>query len=100
MTIPLNLSPKEALQAILKICYESSEYSRRTQAIHETAMIALGFTFEQRQTRHVKAMMRSEEYKESIKAVGTGEAKRQFKQACEDDTGEKRMSYKNHLVKG
>lgn len=89
---------RNALEKILKICYESSEYSRRTQAIHEEAMKALGLTESQRQTRHVKAMMRSEQFKEDRK-ISAGMARKAHKEAVEADTGEPRTSYKKHLVK-
>jgi hypothetical protein len=78
----------KALQDILKICAESSEYTRRTQAIHDIAMRGLGMTENQRAERHTKAAMRSEEYKEARNHGGCRKAKRAHIAACERDTGE------------
>ena len=73
-------SHREALSKILRICHESSEYSRRMQTIHEIAMESLGLTYNQRQERHVKAMMRSERYKEQRKLVGQSAAKTELRE--------------------
>jgi hypothetical protein len=91
---------RQALEKILKICNESSEYTRRTQAIHETAMVALGLTAGQRETRHIKAMMRSEQYKEDRNNRGAGVARRTFIAAVEADTGEPRERCTKQYVKG
>ncbi len=91
---------REALVKIMKICNESSEYNRRTQAIHEEAMQAVGLTESQRQERHVKAMMRSEQFKEDRKTMSGAQCRRAFKESTEADTGEDRISIKHNLVKG
>lgn len=94
------MTHKDALEKILKICHESSDYSRRTQAIHECAMVALGLTHSQRQERHVKSMMWSENYKENRRLSGESVAKKLFVIAVESGTGEKRINYNKHLVEG
>ncbi len=99
MSVPTTLNHREALELICKVCYESSEQSRRLQVVHEAAMVALGYVLSQRQTRHAKAMQRSEEFKENMKVIGTGEAKRQFKQQYELDTGMKRQQYKKWVLR-
>jgi hypothetical protein len=90
---------RNALYEIIKICFESSEYSRRTQAIHEKAMVALGFTESQRIERHTKAMMWAEEFKENRK-WSAGDARRTHKERVEEYTGEPRTAYKKHILKG
>ena len=82
---------KACLEKILRVCYESSEYSRRTQVIHNEVMIALGFTANQRKERHDKALMRSEAYKESKQHLGMSAAKKLFISGIEVELGERRM---------
>lgn len=79
---------REALQAICKICAESSQYSRRMQSIHNVAMTSLGLTENQRQERHNKAEQRAEQYKEDRQAHGESHAKKLHILSCEADTGE------------
>lgn len=43
---------REALERIMQLCSEGQSYTRRTQAIHEVAMKALGLTANQRRERH------------------------------------------------
>lgn len=47
---------RQALDAILRLCSTSTGYTRRIQQIHETAMIGLGMTQNQREGRHKKLM--------------------------------------------
>lgn len=75
---------REALVQIMKICNESSVYSRRIQTIHETSMVAIGLTYNQRQERHIKAMMRNEAYVEQMKTDGIAAAKKAVKQVIKD----------------
>jgi hypothetical protein len=89
------MSYKEALEKIMRICYESSEYGRRVQHIHETAMIALGLTENQRAERHIKASIRSEAYRDATKKVGRAQAKKNLTKEVEEESGEKRMKYKS-----
>lgn len=89
---------REALEKILKICYESSLYNRRVQRIHEEAMVALGLTESQRKERHVKAAMRAELHKENTRNKGAGHADREHKRLCEEDTGEERMKCRRQFV--
>lgn len=49
---------REALSKIMEICAFASTYTRRTQQIHEVAMIALGLTANQRHARHVATLER------------------------------------------
>ncbi len=65
-----DISYKEALERILILCNNSTRYSRRTQSVHNTAMIALGLTFNQRAERHTKIMQRVEQYNEIVKTEG------------------------------
>ena len=69
-------------------------------AVLEVAAIALGLTEAQRQEIQTKTMMRSEQYKENRKVIGTGEAKRQFKAEVELETGEKRQQHRDFQLKG
>ena len=73
------VSYKDALNSIMRVCSESSDYSRRVQTIHMAAAYALGYTEVQRGTIHDKTLMRSEEYKERRSVVGEGQAKRELK---------------------
>ena len=50
---------REALEHIMRLCGESRTYTRRTQTIHEVAMMALGMTKNQRQERHIAIMQRT-----------------------------------------
>lgn len=45
-------NPRDALEFIMKVCNHSSQYTRRTQTIHEAAMFGLGMTQPQRNRRH------------------------------------------------
>lgn len=82
------MNHREALNKIIRICGESSEYSRRTQTIHELAMQALGLTENQRENRHTIAAMRSEKYKEDRESVGVSSAKQMFKNIVKDNPDE------------
>lgn len=82
------MTHRDALFRIIKICNEAAQYSRRTAAIHNTAMEALGFTEGQRQERHVKALQRFEQWQIDCKEVGRGQADRNHRSRVEEDTGE------------
>lgn len=45
-------NPRDALEFIIRACNQSSQYTRRTQTIHEAAMFGLGMTQPQRNRRH------------------------------------------------
>lgn len=49
---------RETLDHILRICFDSRTYTRRTQQIHEVAMQGLGMTANQRKDRHLEIMGR------------------------------------------
>lgn len=93
------MTHREALQQIMRICYESSEYSRRVQHIHDVAMTAIGLTKSQRDERHIKAAMRAEAYKESTRVIGRSKAKKEFVQQVEEESGETRMKFKS-IIEG
>lgn len=78
-------SYKDALEQILKVCYESSDYSRRIQTVHFLAMKSLGFTENQRNERHTRAMMRSEQYKEDRRIVGESKAKKVLRETIKGE---------------
>ena len=90
MEAPDNM--RDALYSIMKVCEHSSDMSRRVQCIFETAMLALGLTFSQRQERHIKALQRSEQYKEARKIIGASKAAKLHKELVLADTGEEKVS--------
>lgn len=49
---------RQALEKIMRICAESRTYSRRTQAINNEAMTALGMTANQRHEVHMRIFER------------------------------------------
>lgn len=54
---------REALYEIAGMCLQSTTYTRRTQAIHETAMVALGMTASQRNERHTRAQKHADDHR-------------------------------------
>ena len=91
----LNTTHREYLEQIMRICYESSDYSRRVQSIHNIAMTALGLTENQRAERHIKAAMRSEAYKERRNSLGGSVAKKQLTKELEEESGLPRVKCKS-----
>ncbi len=92
------MSHREALESIIKICRESSEFSRRTQACLNTAMIALGYTENQRTTVFTKCAMRAEKFKELKNSEGVSAAKKYMKDAVLEDTGEPKQQIKKKVM--
>lgn len=78
-------SYKDALEQIMKVCGESSDYSRRVQSIHSLCMMGLGMSENQRTERHTRAMMRSEQYKEDRRIVGESKAKKVLRETIEGE---------------
>lgn len=78
------MSHKEALNKILQLCNSTSHYTRRTQTIHEIAMAALGLTFNQRNERHTKIMMRCERFKENLRKGGSSLAQGELKKELQN----------------
>lgn len=93
------MTHRKALEDIMRICYESSEFNRRIQNVMEISMLALGMTLSQRNEKHIKAAMRSEAYKESAKINGRGAAKKHLVQEIEEESGEKRSKCKSIVEK-
>lgn len=80
---------RETLEIILKVCAESSDYSRRTQFINSEVMKILGFTEGQRVARHDRILQRSEQYKENRSMLGKSRARQELREqqmedACDD----------------
>lgn len=78
-------SYKDALEQIMKVCSESSDYSRRVQTIFSLAMCGLGLTANQREILHTRAMMRSEQYKEDRRIVGESKAKKVLRETIKGE---------------
>lgn len=87
MNTHVSTTHREYLEQIMRICYESSDYSRRVQHVHELSMTALGLTESQRAERHIKAAMRSEAYKERRNTLGVSVAKKQLIKEIEEESG-------------
>ena len=81
---------REALQAIVKTCSESSDFSRRIQSVLNTALIALGYTENQRANHFGKCLQRSEQYKETKRLLGESRARKELAEAVLQDKGEVR----------
>lgn len=82
-------SYKDALWSVIKICEESSDYSRRSQCMHNLSMVALGLTEGQRIERHERTLQRSEKYKENRSMIGKSRARQELREqqmedACND----------------
>jgi transcriptional regulator with AAA-type ATPase domain len=81
-------SYKDALQSIVKIATESSDFSRRTQAMLAMATYALGYTEQQRNDIHERTLQRSEKYKEKRSMVGKSRAMQELReQQAEEGLG-------------
>lgn len=78
-------SYKDALEQIMKVCNESSDYSRRNATVHELAMCGLGMTANQREQRHTRAMMHSDQYKEDRRIVGESKAKKVLRESIKGE---------------
>lgn len=89
---------RESLQSIVKIASESSEFSRRTQAILNEALLALGYTEGQRAIHFVRCLQRSEQFKEIRKNRGHKEATKWIAEATLEDTGEERVRVKQPIA--
>lgn len=53
---------RDALYDIANLCIKSRQYTRRTQSIHNIAMVALGMTDGQRVERHQQAVKFAADY--------------------------------------
>ncbi len=79
---------RDALIAIINICEKSENYSRRTQSIHNKAMIAIGFTESQRASRHASVLSRASQLKQDSFLNGISYAKREWKRRLKEETQE------------
>lgn len=95
MNTHVSTTHREYLEQIMRICYESSNYDRRVQTVHNLSMIALGLTESQRAERHIKAAMRSEAYKEQKRTEGRSVAKKQLIKEIEEESGMPRVKCKS-----
>jgi transcriptional regulator with AAA-type ATPase domain len=83
--VSIPMSHREALENILKICSESSDYSRRVQHIAYQSMMALGMTDSQRIDRHNRILQRSEQYKENRSMIGKSRARQELREQQSDE---------------
>lgn len=85
-SVSIPMTQREALENILKICSESSDFSRRMQHVAYQSMVALGMTSNQRAARHDKILQRSEQYKESRSMIGKSRARQELREAQVEDS--------------
>ncbi len=93
------MTHNQALREIVKVAKESSDFSRRMQCVLNTAMLALGYTENQRRDVFVQCLQRAEQYKEIRNSKGTGAAKKWIAEAVKEETGEDRQRVKNQIAK-
>jgi hypothetical protein len=75
---------RQALEDIMHICENATNYSRKTQAIHNKAMAALGMTSTQREQRYLKAFDRCETFSKNTRLFGISKAKKIFEEDKEE----------------
>jgi hypothetical protein len=69
-------TPRDALERILQLCNNSSQYTRRTSFIHEIAMQGLGMTESQRSVRHERCEEKRTRLLELLETNTRGEARK------------------------
>lgn len=89
---------REALTRIVRICSESSDFSRRIQAVLNESLIALGYTENQRAAHFIKCAQRSEVFKEQRNSRGIVYAKKNLEEAILEDTGEHKKNIKKQAL--
>lgn len=75
---------RQALEDIMHICENATNYSRKTAAIHNKAMMALGLTAGQREQRYLKAFERCETFSKNTRLFGISKAKKIFEEDKEE----------------